>query len=68
MKKKLNLSALKVQSFVTTLDPISNGKLNGGAESIAACTVANSVKNGCDVSDYVHSLCRTCGIVCEQTA
>jgi len=61
MKKKLKLNDLKIQSFVTAV----NKNLYGGEASGAACTVANSVKNGCEVSDYVRSLCRTCGIYCD---
>lgn len=63
MKKKLSLNDLKIQSFVTSVDKDQYG----GAASGATCPIINSIKNGCELSDYVVTMCRTCGIYCPPT-
>ncbi len=59
MKKKLSLQDLKIQSFVTSV----NKNINGGAPT-GTTNVPNTVKDKCNVSDQVWSLCQTCGIYC----
>lgn len=65
MKKKLNLKNLRVQSFVTSLEPANTENILGGATGLPACGATATVKNGC-ISDYLYSACRTCGIVCHD--
>jgi hypothetical protein len=66
MKKKLELKELIVQSFITTLDQNSTKLVGGAAETVANIKCADTLNNGTNcISDAVHSLCQTCGIICE---
>ncbi len=64
MKKKLSLSDLKVQSFVTDIEKKNQNDLMGGATQLL-CTTKTLDIIAC-ISQQNYSQCQTCGIACTQ--
>jgi hypothetical protein len=65
MPKKLNLSALKVKSFVTSLEPIEQNKAKGGQEpieSIVPCGTGTPciTCSTCTCPDYCTDIMVSC--------
>ena len=65
MKKKLKLEELKVQSFITNLNQDTVQLIGGAIETVAGIKCADTLNGTNCISDAVHSLCQTCGIICE---
>lgn len=65
MKKKLKLSDLKVESFVTDLNADQTNNVVGGAATVADVNCARSAKADTTcISNQFYSVCKTCGIAC----
>jgi hypothetical protein len=62
-RKKLNLTALKVKSFVTSLDSLEEERVRGG-DSTASCIPLCTQISACPTNP-VCVTCNTCGNTCD---
>jgi len=60
MKNKLNLNALKVKGFVTTIE--GQSKLQGGVPALSEINECDQISGDCQQSDFVcpHLTLNTC--------